>query len=145
LVIFGIGINDAVSDNFREEIFVNNYNKLIERIKNISPDCAFIFITNNDSYKNVRQAYTRKKRRRYRTVSVVNRNGETAATAFYEIARQNNGAVWNQFEIMGGLKSMQQWQNASLAAHDKIHFTKTGYELLGDLFFNAILQKKSVE
>jgi hypothetical protein len=142
LVIFGIGINDAVDNNFNKDIFINNYNKLIEKIKNISPDCAFIFITNNDSYKTARQMYYRNKRRRYRTVSSVNSNGEVAERAFYEIARQNNGAVWNQFAIMGGLKSMSDWQNAGLAARDKIHFTKNGYELLADLFFNAILQYK---
>ncbi|MDR0828962.1 MAG: GDSL-type esterase/lipase family protein [Prevotellaceae bacterium] len=140
LMIFGIGINDAVDKNFSAANFINNYNKLLQKIKNISPDCAFIFITNNDSYRNSWQVYYRKNKRRYRTVSTVNTNGAIAEAAFYEIARQNGGAVWNQFAIMGGLTSMKEWQNANLAARDKIHFTKSGYELLGNLFFNAILE-----
>jgi hypothetical protein len=129
LMIFGIGINDAVPANFNPDIFVQNYNALLTRIRRVSPDCAFIFITNNDSFRRVRhRAYA------------VNTNGLKVEKAFYEIARQNGGAVWNQFKIMGGLQSMRKWQNAGMAAVDKVHFTKTGYELLADMMFNAVVE-----
>ena len=133
LVIFGIGINDAVDVNFSSEKFIANYNALIAKIRNVSPDCAFVFITNNDSYRKIR---TRKGRYNYQ----VNRNGLIAQQAFYEIARQNRGGVWDQFEIMGGLHSMKEWQNAGLAQKDKVHFTSSGYALLGDMLYNALIQ-----
>ncbi|MDR2684391.1 MAG: GDSL-type esterase/lipase family protein [Prevotellaceae bacterium] len=127
LAIFGIGINDAVDVNFKPEKFIENYSALIAKIRSISPDCAFIFITNNDSYRRI-------SRRKY----AVNFNGAKVQKAFYELARQNNGGVWDQFEIMGGLCSMRKWQNAKLAKKDKIHFTPQGYILLGNLFFYAM-------
>jgi lysophospholipase L1-like esterase len=37
---------------------------------------------------------------------------------------------------------MQEWEKAGLAAKDKIHFTKTGYQLLGDMFFEAMMKLK---
>ena len=50
-------------------------------------------------------------------------------------------AVWDQFDIMGGLRSMQKWQNEGLAQRDKVHFTKDGYILIGDLLFNALIER----
>jgi lysophospholipase L1-like esterase len=41
---------------------------------------------------------------------------------------------------MGGLKSMAEWQKYGLAQKDKVHFTKKGYELIGDKFYNALIQ-----
>jgi lysophospholipase L1-like esterase len=57
----------------------------------------------------------------------------------YELADETGGAVFDQFEIMGGLRSMEKWRTAHLAQNDRIHFTKAGYELMGKLLFNAII------
>ena len=54
LVIFGIGINDAAGKDFDVENFKRNYDGLIRIIKRVNPDCALLFVTNNDSYKYVR-------------------------------------------------------------------------------------------
>jgi lysophospholipase L1-like esterase len=42
---------------------------------------------------------------------------------------------------MGGLNSMKQWESAGLANRDKIHFTESGYILIGDLLYNALLDR----
>ena len=127
LVIFGIGINDAHEKNFDTLAFKNNYLALCDSIRQVNPDCAFIFVTNNDSYR-------RTGRRRY----AVNTNGPLARDVFYRLAALTGGAVWDQFEIMGGLKSMEQWRKAGLAQADKVHFTRAGYRLMGDLLFEAL-------
>jgi lysophospholipase L1-like esterase len=128
LIVFGIGINDALARDFSNASFRRNYNALIEKIERVNPDCAYIFITNNDSYRRI-------SRRQYR----VNPNGAVAQKAFYQLAEQHQGGVWDLFSLMGGLRSMQQWQNAALASRDKVHFTKEGYWLIGDLFYNALV------
>lgn len=132
LVIFGIGINDASGPNFDTTVFFNRYMVLIEKIRALNPSCAFIFITNNDSFR----ATGRKRRRRY----TVNNNGPLARDVAYRLAKATGGAVWDQFEIMGGLKSMEKWCKAGLAQRDHVHFTPTGYTLLGDLLYNAIIE-----
>ena len=128
MVIFGIGINDANSENFDSLTFKNRYLQLIQRIQRVNPDCAFIFISNNDSYKKVsRRSYS------------VNMNNVRARDVFYRLADYTNVAVWDQLEIMGGLKSMDKWRQSGYAQTDRIHFTVKGYKLLGDLFFNAFV------
>ncbi|MEG1555535.1 MAG: hypothetical protein RR356_02275 [Bacteroidales bacterium] len=129
LVIFGIGINDALCKVFDTTEFKNNYLRLIDSIKVVNPECAFIFITNNDSYKRI-------SRGKY----AVNMNGLLARHVFYQLANITKGAVWDQFSIMGGLKSMDKWRIEKYAKYDRIHFTIKGYNLLGDLFYNAFVK-----
>ena len=130
LVIFGIGINDAASDTFTKEKFMSDYNVLIDIIHRVSPDCALLLVSNNDSYKKVGK-------RKYE----VNPNGLIVEEAFLELGRQRNAAVWDFFDIMGGLKSMAKWQDEGLAQKDKVHFTNIGYTLIGDLLYNALMDR----
>lgn len=129
MVVFGIGINDAAAKDFDTVTFRRNYLALCDSIRKISPDCAFVFITNNDSFKRVK-----------RKVYHVNRNGLLARDVFYRLAKETDGAVWDQFEIMGGLESMDKWRLDKLAQNDRVHFTRAGYELLGDLFVEAFFK-----
>jgi lysophospholipase L1-like esterase len=130
LVIFGIGINDAAEKDFDKWIFKQNYKELIKIIQRVNPDCAMLFMTNNDSFKRI-------KKNKYQ----VNENGLVAQQAFMEMGKKYNAAVWDQFDIMGGLNSMKEWEDAGLAKKDKVHFTNEGYRLLGDLLYNAFIDR----
>ena len=132
LIIFGIGINDAVEVDFEKNAFKSNYDELIQVIRRVNPDCALLFMTNNDSYKRVKS-----RKKKYE----VNPNGLIAEEAFLEMGKEYNAAVWDQFDIMGGLKSMEEWEKAGLAKKDKVHFTNEGYKLLGDLLYNALITR----
>ncbi len=126
VVIFGIGINDASGTNFDTAAFRQNYLQLVDSVRAVNPDCAFIFVTNNDSFRKVKRRYN------------VNNNGALAREVFYRLAHDTDGAVWDQFEVMGGLKSMNTWYKNGLAQKDRIHFTSAGYQLVGDLFYQAL-------
>ena len=130
LIIFGIGINDASGPNFSEDEFVLKYKHLIDRVHSVAPDCAILFLTNNDSCRRIRK-------KGY----VTNPNGAVAERAFLRLGADCGAGVWDQFEIMGGLGSMKKWETAGLAQRDKIHFTETGYEVLGDLLYNALMDR----
>ena len=133
LIIFGIGINDALEVDFEKNAFKSNYDELIQVIRRVNPDCALLFMTNNDSYKRVKS----RRKKKYE----VNPNGLIVEDAFLEMGKEYNAAVWDQFDIMGGLTSMQEWENAGLAKKDKVHFTNEGYKLLGDLLYNALITR----
>ena len=132
LMIFAIGINDATSENFSDSVFIANYDSLLTKIECVVPNCAYIFITNNDSF--------RKHKSGKKTYYEVNRNGLKVQRDFYELARKHDGAVWDMFAIMGGLNSMRQWEAFGLAQKDKVHFTRKGYKLMGDMMFRAIIE-----
>jgi len=125
LVILGLGINDAYGKNFSQSNYENNYDTLINRILQAAPNTAILYLTNNDSY-----LY-----RRY-----VNRNGIKVQKSMKKLALKHNAAVWDMFEVMGGLNSVVLWQRAGLSKTDKIHFTKKGYLFIGDLLFDSIMK-----
>ncbi len=124
LVIFGIGINDAngPTNRFSQTSFENHYRDLIAWFKAANPEVNFIFLTNNDSYY----------RRRY-----PNQNVFRVVKAMQNLAQENNAAVWDLFEIMGGIGSIKLWEKTGLAKSDKVHFTTKGYQLQSELFFEA--------
>lgn len=124
LVILGLGINDAYGKRFSQNDYEANYGELIASIRKAAPQTAIIFTTNNDSY-----LY-----RRY-----VNKNGEKVEQSMLKMAEEYKTGVWDMYEVMGGLNSVVLWEKNGLAQRDKIHFTREGYLLLGDLFFNALM------
>ena len=128
MVIFGLGINDASEADYNPATYKENYLTLVNMFKKVNPNCFFVFITNNDSYKKVGKKYQ------------VNKNALHVRRIMYELADETGGAVFDQFEIMGGLQSMEKWRVAKLAQNDRVHFTKAGYELMGKLLFNAIIK-----
>lgn len=132
LVIFGIGINDAISPKFDTAVFFRQYMQLALSFRQSNPMCAFVFITNNDFYTLLGKG--RKARRQ------ANSKGPLVREVFYRLAQATGGAVWDQFEIMGGLKSMDRWHKAKLAKRDLVHFTPKGYTLLGDMLYNALVE-----
>ena len=127
LCILSIGINDASGTDFDTVYFQNNYKELISRIRKVSPDCAILFTTNNDSFRKIGKRYYN------------NENGVLAQQAFYSLADYYKTGVWDLFSFMGGLNSMKIWEAKGLAQRDKVHFTPQGYTLIGDLIYNAFL------
>lgn len=125
LVILGLGINDAYGKRFSQRDYEENYEMLIGNIRSVAPNAAVIFTTNNDSY-----LY-----RRY-----VNKNGEKVKQSMLKMAEKLDAGVWNMYDVMGGLNSIVLWQRNGLAQSDKIHFTREGYLIMGDLFFNALMK-----
>ena len=132
LAILAVGINDSATSvkNFKPERFKENYRRLIEMVRRISPECAFIFVTNNDSYRYVRRGMS------------WNGNGEAVRQAMLELAREYGAGVWDLYGVMGGAHTVEKWRDAGLAKNDRLHFTDEGYNLLGDLFVEALMADK---
>lgn len=130
LVIMAVGVNDANVGygRFDKNEYIANYNLLIDRIYAVNPNCAIIFVTNND-------CVLRTGRRSHGP----NKNTALVAEAMTSLARQHNGAVWNLYDIMGGLGSMAVWRDNGLANPDRVHFLAPGYTILGDMLYNAII------
>jgi lysophospholipase L1-like esterase len=120
LAIFGIGINDAnVPDGeFDAALYEARYDSLISQFRFANPNTCILFVTNNDTYYQKRYP---------------NKNALVVQEVMYRLAKKHDGAVFDLFTVMGGLGSINQWQQANLAATDKIHLSKKGYELQADL------------
>ena len=130
LAIMAVGVNDANVEygRFSKETFKTRYNQLLSKIYAVNPNCAIIFITNNDCVVRVgRRSYG------------LNKNTALVQQAMHELAEQHNAAVWDLYEIMGGLGSISVWNEVGLANKDRVHFLIPGYNLLGDMLYNAII------
>ncbi len=123
LFIISIGTNDTYTTNFNADKYKDSYRYMIDQILKINPDCAILLTVPNDSYY----------RKRY-----ANPFTKDAETVIYELAKEYKMAVWDFYEIMGGLKSSYAWYRQKLMPSDRIHFSKTGYDIKADLLLEAI-------
>jgi len=57
-----------------------------------------------------------------------------------QLAQNKDLALWDMFQVMGGLNSIKDWQKNKLAKNDLIHLTYDGYNLIGDLLFEAFMK-----
>lgn len=124
LVVLSLGVNDAYGPAFSAERFRENYSELVHWVKKAAPKAALLFITNNDTYM----------RRRY-----PNSHHVVARQVVLELAAEVGGGVWDLYNLMGGMGSIRAWHRAGLAQSDLIHFTRAGYELIGDRLFEALV------
>ncbi|MCC5943540.1 MAG: hypothetical protein JJT94_01290 [Bernardetiaceae bacterium] len=125
LVIVSLGTNDAYVTNFDEELFQSNIEFMLGKIKAGAPKSSIIFTTPNDVYRYKRYP---------------NYHTEKVCKHIKALAKDRNLGFWDFYEIMGGFKSIRTWQREKLAQADLVHLTISGYELQGELFFNALQQ-----
>ena len=125
LVILSLGTNDTYTRHFNAVSYRQNYDTLIRRIRTALPEAAILITVPNDSY--LYRRYT-------------NPNTKKVRDMILDLAEEHNCGVWDFYGIMGGLNAIIVWQRFGLAKRDRIHFTRKGYLLKGDLFFNAFLK-----
>jgi lysophospholipase L1-like esterase len=125
LIIFSMGINDAHSSDFSGKQYEAHYDSLMKKITKVLPNVKFILTTNNDSYF----------KKKHPELNAL----EVRETMFRLAKKHKNVAVWDMFEIMGGLNSVLEWEKNKLAKSDKIHLTREGYVIMGDLFYFAFM------
>jgi len=126
LVVISLGTNDAYPFRFSPETYQENYEKLLQRIREKLPEVPIILTTAGDNY-------------RYRRHP--NPNNKKVSEICHALSEQfSNVAVWDFYEVMGGYKSVVYWQAAGLGRRDKIHLSQKGYKHQGELFFEALMR-----
>ena len=127
LIIISLGTNDAFPKGFNPTVFYNNIDILIKSIQENNPNANILLTTPSDSFRG-------KGKSRHN-----NSDMKIARNTIVEYCNKNNLAYWDFYEIMGGYGSIQKWKVKGLVQKDYLHFSKAGYELQGDLFYNAII------
>lgn len=125
LIIFSIGTNDGNTRDFNVLQYLLEYNRLIEITKLTLPDVPILITVPNDCF--LYKKY-------------VNKNTAQIQEAILKLAKEQNCGVWDFYNIMGGMGSSQIWYNLGLMRSDRIHFSREGYILKGDLFVTAFLR-----
>jgi lysophospholipase L1-like esterase len=125
LFILSLGTNEALDYPYIDLQFTNQIEAMIERLKVKNPAAAYLLTTPPDSY--------RRKTRRNPGVEIIR-------DKIIEYADKHNLAYWDLYSIGGGKHSADLWKKNKLMQKDGVHFTVPGYELQGNLLYEAILK-----
>ncbi len=124
LVIVSLGTNDAYTFNFDAISYKTNLARLVKRIKNAFPASSIMITTPGDCAL---------------PGGKINTSNLSAVRMIMEVANEQNCAVWDIFNIMGGLGSVTKWLSLGLSAPDRVHLSGKGYLLQGDLMYDALM------
>ncbi len=122
LIIISLGTNDTYEPG-GENTFENNLTTLVKNIRQTKPLNPILLITPVECYHHRRTINPRQTK----TVEIINR-----------VAEQNGCMYLDMYQVMGGKNSCNQLLRNSLMQKDRVHLTAKGYQLEGDLLYNAL-------
>lgn len=124
LIVFSYGSNESYMPNFDPKQYEGGIEQAMKAIRAAVPDVNFLFTTTPD---------TRAGNKTPPHTVAINKS-------LRSLAERNKAALWDLYTIMGGDNSVRYWVTKGLARTDKLHFTRAGYKLMGDLFALAFLE-----
>ncbi len=153
LLYTSVGINGAGHYSILRE------NLLPQQLKILNPDAIILDVGANDFYQKGMDIPTFKdnlisiidlfKKQLPRTVIIlsnsqdIHRGGYSIKSCsifsmlISEVAKEKNVAFYDWYRVAGGDKSMRIWRSLRLANRDGVHLTRDGYNLKGDLIYQA--------
>lgn len=126
LVIISLGTNESYDPSFTEAGFRQIVDSMFTLIHNTLPVASVLVTLPSENYK-VKNG-----------VAIVNQRISIITNILREQSLKHGFAVWDLFEAMGGQGSMLQWKKVGLVNEDHIHYLRKGYNLQGELLFEAI-------
>ena len=124
IVILSLGTNEAYNKDFNREEYIFNLTSLISKIHNTNPNAILLIATPNDHLKN----------------GVINNNIAIVNESIYSLTNYFSFGIWDFYKIMGGSGSINNWYKKQLTSEDRLHFNRKGYEIQGELLYNALIQ-----
>ncbi|MEW6467276.1 MAG: GDSL-type esterase/lipase family protein [Bacteroidota bacterium] len=129
LLIISLGTNQAFAGkSFEPEKYYAQIDTLVQSILRNNPGVCVLFTTPGDSFRR-----SGKKRVKNPVVKEVR-------DVIIKYAREHNMAWWDLYEVSGGYGAMADWYSAGMADKFRLHFSKKGYEIQGELFYRALRQ-----
>lgn len=128
LVIISMGTNEAYMSGFKKDLFYNNIDSLVKHIRAVAPGSKCLLTTPGDSFRRTRKG------------RVKNPDMLLARNTVIDYCTTNGLPYWDLFRVMGGYGSMAKWYVSGLAAYDRLHFSKKGYDIQGRLLFDAMMR-----
>jgi lysophospholipase L1-like esterase len=129
------GTNEAGDDDQPIEEYEEALRKVMARIREIAPEASCLLIGPSDRPLLNEEDGTWQSRPRTAQVVEVQR----------KISVEFGCAFFDTVAFMGGDMSMPSWVNADppVALKDHIHFTRVGYQRMGEVILNLLLPPKA--
>jgi len=125
LFIISLGTNEAIEYPYIDKQFSEQADNFVKRLKEANPNSLFLITTPSDFY--------RKRTRR-------NPGVESIHSLLIQFADKNSFASWDLYNVLGGKHSADRWKKNNFLQSDGIHSTRAGYELQGNLLYQALMK-----
>lgn len=141
LIIVSLGTNEAFgkidNDSFYAEI-----EYLIKDLKRNNPSAKILLTTPMECQRSSR-VVSRSRRTRKRVYSSsrnysVNTNVKRLRDVIISYGVKNGVPVYDWYSIAGGDGASNKWVETNLMSKDRIHDTSAGYEISGDMLYDAL-------
>lgn len=127
LIFFSYGSNESYNAGMEMKKYSGSVDGFISRLKTEFPEAGIVITSPPDTRSGGRFPV----------------NTQAITDSFRVICERRKCAFWDMHAVMGGDASINFWLSNGLARKDKLHFTKSGYELQGNLFSSAFLESYS--
>lgn len=124
LIIISLGTNEAMENPALDPNYERQVNDLLDGLQKFNPETPILITTPPGNFKN------RNKK---------NPATEEVVSQLLKIGLNRNISLFNLYESGGGKNFSSQWMKNGLMQKDGVHFTKTGYELQGDMLYLALI------
>lgn len=124
LIVFSYGSNESYMPNFDATQYTLGVESVMKTLRQEIKGLDFLFTTTPD---------TRAGNKTPPHTKAINQN-------LRRLAERAGAAIWDLNAVMGGDNSVRYWVAHQLARTDKLHFTRAGYKLMGDLFALAFME-----
>ncbi|MDE7154186.1 MAG: hypothetical protein K2O00_07070 [Muribaculaceae bacterium] len=141
LIIISLGTNEAFG-KVTDEALYSEIDYMVRDLRKNNPDAKFLLVTPMECQRAQRTSArkTRKGRRStvYSKSYSVNENVKRLRNVIVKYGKNNSIPVYDWYEVAGGNGASTQWLDNGLMNTDRIHNTFTGYELQGNMLYNAL-------
>ena len=137
LVVLAYGTNESGDDSPMEQ-YESELRQVVKRIREVTPAAACLLVGPSDRPMRLpSDALTEHGERfahRPRTAQIID--------AQRRVANELGCGFFDVVEFMGGPLSMVRWVRSSpaLGTPDHVHFTRAGYDRMGEVLFEALLE-----
>ena len=129
LVILAYGTNEGYNNSLDVDHAREILTEKIRQIRSASPKTAIMIISAPESLKNTAGSCGT------RPIKL-----DAVQNMQYQVAQSSQTLFWNWQQAMGGECSMKSWINRGDAARDGVHFSASGYQKLGQMLANDLLE-----
>lgn len=134
LIIISLGTNEAFGTVSNEEMRTQ-MRMLLSDIRKHCPDAAVLLTTPSECQRKISK---HRKKRRKSVAYTVNANVKRLRDVILGFAENEGIPVYDFYDVAGGTGSSFQWLKDHTLNKDRIHLTRAGYTLQGDLFAEAL-------
>jgi lysophospholipase L1-like esterase len=129
LILLEYGTNEAISPGWTPAKYAAELSRVLDRVRHLAPLASILLVGPPDCYFRMRNG------------QFFPAHLSEVVEIQREIAFQHRCAFWDLRARMGGAGSVEGWVQAGYGQSDHVHFTKLGYQLVGEMLTEELLEQ----